>query len=225
VSIRGGVPVIFPQFAAEGPLPRHGFARTTRWSLVGVSEDQGEAIATLALEDSPATRAIWPAAFRATLTVRVGGPRLAIALDVENTGRSPLSFTAALHSYLRVRALADVALRGLEGCSFRDSGRAGGVQVEHADALRPRGEVDRVYLGVAGPLELREPGRSLTIEATGFPDVVVWNPGPTRAAALADLTPDGERRFLCVEAAAVQRPVVLAPGAHWLGAQHLTVVE
>ena len=30
-AIRGGIPVIFPQFAAEGPLPRHGFARTSRW--------------------------------------------------------------------------------------------------------------------------------------------------------------------------------------------------
>ena len=32
-AIRGGIPVIFPQFAAEGPLPRHGFARTSEWTL------------------------------------------------------------------------------------------------------------------------------------------------------------------------------------------------
>src|SRR4051812_22855354 len=62
-AIRGGVPVIFPQFAAEGPLPRHGFARTSEWTLLGVQQTEGNALASLELRDSPDTLRIWPASF------------------------------------------------------------------------------------------------------------------------------------------------------------------
>src|SRR5204863_9262286 len=33
-AIRGGGPVIFPQFGAMGPLPKHGFARVVEWDSV-----------------------------------------------------------------------------------------------------------------------------------------------------------------------------------------------
>ena len=47
-AIRGGVPVIFPQFATFGPLPKHGFARLERWSPA----DSPPSRAVLRLRDS-----------------------------------------------------------------------------------------------------------------------------------------------------------------------------
>ena len=38
---------------------------------------------------------------------------------------------------------------------------------------------------------------------------------------MADLAPGGHRRFVCVEAAQVLRPVRLEPGEAWTGAQIL----
>ena len=221
-AIRGGVPVIFPQFAAEGPLPRHGFARTSLWSLGGIArEADGTAEAQLVLRDSAETRAIWDAAFKAVLAVTVIARQLAVTLRVENVGETPFSFTAALHTYLRVRDVADAAVHGLRGTLFRVSGD----QALHADDteyLSVRDYVDRVYVGAPSRLELRERDRSMIVEAEGFPDAVIWNPGPERAAALHDLEPGDERRFVCIEAAVVQTPVTLGAGRQWIGTQTLT---
>ena len=198
-AIRGGVPVIFPQFAAEGPLPRHGFARTSLWSLGGMArEADGAAEAEFVLRDTAETRALWDGAFKVVLAVTVIARQLAITLRVENVGQSPFSFTAALHTYLRVR------------------------DVDDAERLLVCDYVDRVYVGAPSRLELRERDRSMILEAEGFPDAVIWNPGRERAAALHDLEPGDERRFVCIEAAAVQMPVTLGAGRSWAGTQTLT---
>lgn len=223
VAIRGGIPVIFPQFAAEGPLPRHGFARTTSWTpgTAGPAAD-GDAVATFHLADSAETRAIWPAAFRATIEVRVGGDRLIVTLSVENTGEHDMQFTAALHAYLRVLDVRHARLVGLRGARYREGDAP--LVADRADALRVTGEIDRVYVNAPRHVTLFEPVRALRIETNGFPDVVVWNPGPDRAATLADMAPGDERHMLCVEAAAVHEPIVSAPGRVWSASQTLTAI-
>jgi glucose-6-phosphate 1-epimerase len=218
------VPVIFPQFALEGPLPRHGFARMSRWTLASIEQAvDGSALASLELRDTPTTRSIWPASFLATLSVRVGGDRIDIGLAVRNTGTQPFSFTAALHSYLRVHDVGGVELVGLHGARYRESSAPTVLRTDEARTLRPTGEVDRVYVDAPARLTLKEPGRALDIAASGFPDVVVWNPGAA-AAKLKDMEPGGERRMLCVEAAAVQTPVVLAAAQRWRGEQRLVAL-
>ena len=220
-AIRGGVPVIFPQFAAEGPLPRHGFARTSTWSLGGVCRAaDGAAELDMVLRDSPDTRAIWDAAFKAVLSVSVFGQQLAITLAVENVGDAAISFTAALHTYLRVRDVADAEIVGLHRARYRTGDRT--LVEDDAERLRIEGFLDRVYVGAPSHLELHEGGRRMMIDAKGFPDAVVWNPGRERAAALADLDPGGERHFVCIEAAVVHEPVTIGPRRRWMGSQTLT---
>ena len=221
-AIRGGVPVIFPQFAAEGPLPRHGFARTSLWSLGCIGrEADGTAEAEFVLRDSAETRSVWDAAFKAVVAVTVVARQLAITLRVENVGEKAFSFTAALHTYLRVHDVGDAEIHGLRGTLYRVSGDRELV-ADDADRLLLPDYLDRVYVGAPSPLELRERDRSLLLESEGFPDAVIWNPGRERAAALHDLEPGDERRFVCIEAAAVQTPVTLGAGRRWAGTQTLT---
>ena len=47
--IRGGVPLVWPQFGGGGPLPLHGIIRIQPWELATVDLKDGRATATLRL--------------------------------------------------------------------------------------------------------------------------------------------------------------------------------
>lgn len=222
--IRGGIPVCFPQFAAQGALPRHGFARNAIWQVETERSDDDFALVTLGLRDDVASRALWPHAFHVELGILVEDSRLDIEIEIENTGDAAFEFTAALHTYLAVREVEESRLEGLHGHMFHDMNADGQVVRESGDVVLVEGEVDRVYRDVKRPLLLREYDRSLGINTEGFPDVVVWNPWEERSAALPDMPNDGFRRMLCVEAAAAVAPVTLPAGEIWLGRQTLVAL-
>jgi glucose-6-phosphate 1-epimerase len=219
-SVRGGMPVIFPQFNERGPLPRHGFVRARPWTVARAEIGADDALAVLVLADDESTRALWPHGFALELTVCVRGDRLDVELAVSNTGNEAFSFMAALHTYLRVAEVEAVRLRGLSGGRYEDF-TTRTLHVDEDETLRVDGEVDRIYYGATAPLRLSEGPRQLRIESAHFPEVVVWNPWQVKAAAMADLAPGDFRRFLCVEAALIEKPVRLAAGEQWWGRQSL----
>jgi len=224
-AIRGGIPIIFPQFGGMGALPKHGFARVVEWEAVRAGRaSTGRGEGHFRLTANARTRSTWNHAFSASFVVGVEGMSLSLALSVLNEDEVPFQFTAALHTYLLVDDVRGAIVRGLEGASFRDSA-AGGVEKRQGDTeLRVSGEVDRIYLGVDKPLEVKDALRRTRVAMRGFSDVVVWNPGAERGASLPDMDPSGWLRMLCVEAAVVGTPVKLGPGERWTGQQTLTAL-
>ncbi len=223
-AIRGGVPVVFPQFNTRGVLPRHGFARTCRWAMV--EEDAADAQAgdacrvTLALQSHKVIKALWPHAFGCTLTVALQDNRLVLTLTVSNRGADTFSFQAALHTYLAIGAIDSVSLSGLDACTFEDCTASPPVLQPHTP-LKPYEAIDRIYFQAPAQLQLHSALGLVALEQSGFNDVVVWNPGGEAAASPPDLPRDGFRQFLCVEAARIGQPVQLAPGENWSGTQTL----
>ena len=236
-SIRGGVPVIFPQFNQRGPdfsLPKHGFARNRRWTLDDLDDGQvlagastpapaaAEASVRLRLAQDAQTLALWPHDFSLTLTVSLQPRQLVLALQVDNPGANPFDFTAALHTYLEVGDIGAARVAGLHGVRYLDAVTGMG-SVASDDGLGFERETDRIYYEVPRPLTLRAPGVELEAGMEGFRDAVIWNPWAERCAALPDMPDDGYRRMLCIEAAVIDKPVTLAPGEAWSGRQLLAV--
>ena len=219
-AVRGGIPVVFPQFEQRGPLPRHGLARTRVWQWVEGSQRGDVALGVLRLSSDDQTRAIWPHDFELELTLSLTGLELDVELAVTNTGQTPFEFTAALHTYLLCDDVRRAKLAGLYGVTYLDS-LTGLEQPQEIDPFSFAGEIDRIYFDATAPLSLATAMGRMQLQREGFPDVVVWNPGPAKAAAMADLPGDDWLRMLCVEAACISRPVLLAPGQEWAARQSL----
>ena len=109
--IRGGIPIAFPQFA-NGPLPLHGFARTSEWTVSAELSQEGDETACSAvfkLQNSAATAAIWPYNFELTYSVSLSsdGESLSTELAVRNvdaSGSAPVPCQALLHTYFQADA-------------------------------------------------------------------------------------------------------------------------
>lgn len=224
-AIRGGVPVIFPQFAGLGSLPKHGFARTAVWRLLRSGQtENGAAQAVFELQENIARLQVWPHVFRVELVVTVMADTLQMDFSVANSGDTAFAFSCALHTYLAVEDIADVRVSGLAGLRYWDTVSGQRDCLETTEALQISGEVDRIYTNVPAQLEMRQAGQTTLISSSGFPDAVIWNPGPEKGAALADLEAGGFARMLCVEAAAIMQPIQLAPGCLWSASQTIRVV-
>jgi glucose-6-phosphate 1-epimerase len=143
-------------------------------------------------------------------------------LDFHNQSSQVLSFTAALHTYLRVHDVTNVQLLGLNDCPYEDAADNSMMNTQHGD-LCIAGEVDRVFANAPKQLVLnRDTQNALHINQDGFADTVVWCPGPEITSAFEDMPKQDWQRMLCIEAAAAAQPVTLLAGGHWQGWQRLS---
>lgn len=215
-AIRGGVPIIFPQFSDRGPYLRHGFARRMLWAATGGDDPAWN---LLHLATSPSTLAEWPYPFRLSFGLQLEADSISMNLTVENTGPAAFHFDAAFHTYLRIREGAAAAVSGLLGRAFQNEATSE-FEIDGETLIRLGTEVDRTYRDAAdSEVQLNDGPRCLALHSGGFPDLVVWNPGPEHR--LEDLPGKGWCDFYCLEAARIESPDPLEPGATWRGFQRI----
>ena len=91
-AIRGGIPLVFPQFGAKpitkrSKMSQHGFARSSMWKYCEKesSSNENNATAVFRLSPSKETRDVWSHEFalKYTVTLRVG--QLHTVLSCSNT--------------------------------------------------------------------------------------------------------------------------------------------
>ena len=240
--IRGGIPLVFPQFGAgTGELPSHGFARTSKWNVT--LESPSKAILTLGWQDELSSRA-WKYPFRLEYTVElseINGGSLITSLRIMNLGllgEEPFEFHCLQHTYLSVPDISKVSVVGLgKGASFINQLAKGEIQKLEVDALTVDKEVDWIFFG--SPDKLAEDvtinvgdgtkillRRSYAVASKHVPcDVVTWNPWIEKSKKMADFGDEEYKNMICIEPGNVSRKDVIRGGEDAVLTQILSLAQ
>lgn len=228
-SVRGGIPICWPWFGAhvsDKAMPGHGHARTVPWRLIEAEElDASHTRLVFDLPETEQTRHFWPhnTPVRYSLTV---GKELEMVLETHNSEATPITISAALHTYFKIGDIHNTSVEGLEGCDYLD--KVENFARKHQDgAVSFSGETDRIYLNTSGRCDIVDPGlgRRIVIESEGSHSTVVWNPWQAQAEKMGDLGPDGYQHMLCVETANAAEDAINLPAgdSHQLRARYRVV--
>lgn len=224
-AIRGGIPIIFPQFGPNGPLASHGFARSMPWTFrESRTNDSGDLFLTLRLESSEQTQATWPHLFLFDLEIGLS-KTLSLKMRITNAGEADLSFTMALHSYFLISDISMISIQGLSPLEFLDNLKGLARTEDSRSTIEINSEVDRIYLSTSEKSAIVDSGlqREIALRKNQLPDSVLWNPWIEKGKAIKDLETDGYRKFVCVEAGAIERPIQLRPGGSFTAEHEISV--
>ncbi|CAI0408574.1 unnamed protein product, partial [Linum tenue] len=231
--VRGGIPICFPQFGNRGALEHHGFARKKVWIIddnpppLQPNDSNGKSYVDLLLKPSEDDLKLWPHSFEFRLRVAITAEgNLAMVSRIRNINCKPFSFSIAYHTYFSISDINEVRVEGLETLDYLDNLCERERFTEQGDALTFESEVDRVYLSSSDVIAVFDHQRKRTfqIRKEGLPDVVVWNPWEKKAKAMADLGDEEYKQMLCVDGAAIEKPITLKPGEEWTGRLELSLI-
>jgi hypothetical protein len=112
LSVRGGVPILFPicgnlpdnTYQHQGrnyTLKQHGFARDLPWQVSKQSSENAASL-TLELNSNEATRQVYPFDFQLIFTYQLQGNSLKIHQKVINLSLEKMPFSIGFHPYFQV---------------------------------------------------------------------------------------------------------------------------
>jgi len=222
-GIRGGIPIVFPNFGPWECGPQHGFARGKQWKV----ESETSSSAVFVLSNDEETEKIWKHKFQLKYIVEIRDMELSTQLHItNNNAEESFDFTTLLHTYIRVPDVHTVKLSGFEKLPYLDTitkkQEEGGV-LGDIDGLHEN--VDRVYANTPDTHIIKcHDGTHIVIVKENLPDTVLWNPWSVKAQEMKDFGDEEYTNMVCVEAGRIHQRKLLPPGETFKAGQVITVV-
>jgi galactose mutarotase-like enzyme len=179
-------------------LPKHGFARTSRFACA----EAGDAAVRFSLTDTEETRAAYPFAFALEVAFRLNGWTLRVAATVANRGSDAMPFSFGFHPAFAWP---------LPGGAAKDVHRITFAQAE-PEPIRRIDPPSGLLLPDPRPTPIE--GRTLHPRAALFePDALIWDRLQSRAVTF------GAEGGACLDVSFPDAPMLgvwQKPGAHYL---------
>lgn len=215
--VRGGQPVLFPQFAESGPLKKHGFVRDLVWRICEDTQSEEQHSVVYATEVSAKDFPEWPYEAALILSVEARPGCISQKLNIKNTGNATFSWTGGLHPYFLIGNYREASLDGLEGVRYFDRYAPGVQYIQSGPVVWNEAPCEKLF-DRAPELKLWTGTNCLTLQTEGFDQWMVWNPGLDGAKSITDLPDEDWNKFVCIEPVCVDRPVSLRQGEVFQGA-------
>ncbi|KAI7753920.1 hypothetical protein M8C21_033119, partial [Ambrosia artemisiifolia] len=238
--IRGGIPIVFPQFSNLGSLQSHGFARNRFWTIDNnpspdVSKITNGVFVDLLLKPTDEDLKIWPHRFEFRLRVTLtSGGNLVLTSSIRNTDAAGklFTFTFAHHTYFSISNISEVEVKGMAKLDYLDNLKNRTRYTETRDTITINSEFDRIYLSTPKKIAVldHKKKQTIVIQKHGLPDageiclifLRIWE---KKAKTIVDLGEGEYKYFVAVEAAAIGKPVTLKPGEEWNGRLELSTIH
>jgi glucose-6-phosphate 1-epimerase len=211
-KLRGGVPIIFPQFGSYGPLKKHGFARDLEWCEVFSYTFASIEQSCYILDINKHSTSNWPFDTKLFLTFElVKNVSLEIKFKVVNCGDKSFTFTGGLHPYFAIKSRKDVIISGIHNIEFIDTDPF--IDTFILDGNTP---LERLFL-TKTEISLFNGYRLLNLTVEGFDNWMIWNPGKSGSKNILDLPDEDWDKFICIEPLVCNKPVTLSPMQTFIG--------
>ncbi|NQY63023.1 MAG: D-hexose-6-phosphate mutarotase [Alteromonadaceae bacterium] len=217
-AIRGGIPLCWPWFGpfvkGEQSAGNHGFARLQNWQIdeVIIEPDSVKLIIRWQGENM---HSLWPAACSLRQEI-VFGEKFSQTLFMTNLSEEDVEYTGALHSYFSVSDPKNVTIDNLIPAEFID--KVSGSHQLPQTLANCVGEIDRIYhCNKTMQIVDKKWQRIIEVSSTGCQQWVLWNPGKALADKMSDIHVNGEKEFVCLEAANTQWQTIPARSTVTIG--------
>jgi len=215
-GIRGGIPLCFPWFGGYeeelfqhvkdkdlsqdqiSAIANHGFARTTLWQVDNIKITE-ESVKITLIQQGENQTPVWDIPYKLKQEL-VFGKSFSQEFIIVNKSENDVEYTGALHSYFAVGDPKHTHIDQLSDVPYFD--KLSGTHNNISTLNNCEGEIDRVYKSNS-TIDIVDTQwqRIIKVRAFDSNQWVLWNPGKETADNMKDLHPNGEKEYVCLEAA------------------------
>lgn len=218
---RGGVPILFPQFADRGELTKHGFVRGIQWEMVSHDLNGLSEHLSYELNINPNNFGDWPHVANLRLDVVTEAKSITFSLTIKNHGEKSFSWTGGLHPYFKIENLLNVRIEGLKGCKVENKYKFDQTHQLNQFLLFDGEPFESLFLS-SSDLVIHENHKSLHLCSTGFSEWMIWNPGQSGVKDFLDIPENDWLKFICIEPVIAHQPQLIEGGGQFTGTFSIT---